>query len=339
MVGEKSGRMDQISNYRLDDIIAAHSAASPRIEPEARSLTEVEWLELARQQRAGQVRALFATPLPVLGNGRTVLTIIATMGASGLLMAVYADLLAREGLTASMAALCAVLLASTVSGVAGFAFSAVCGAMLLRIMTNPVQVVETMLVCSIAIQAFSVSLLWRDIDWRRLRPFIAGGVCGLPVGVWLLLNLRHAGFKEAVGVLLTGYAAYALFKRPTSIKQGSNLVDGLIGFIGGITGGLAAFPGAAVTIWCGMRGWDKRCQRGVYQPFILIMQVLALGLIQGIGKAGPQGVGFNLDPLQFVPAALLGTWFGMAIFKRLSDRYFTLFVNLLLLASGIGFIL
>ncbi len=36
-----------------------------------------------------------------------------------------------------------------------------------------------------------------------------------------------------------------------------------------ITGGLAGFPGAFVTIWCGLKGWDKAHQRGVYQPFIL----------------------------------------------------------------------
>jgi hypothetical protein len=36
-------------------------------------------------------------------------------------------------------------------------------------------------------------------------------------------------------------------------------------------GGLAEFPGAFVTIWCGLNGWDKARQRGVYQPFILGM--------------------------------------------------------------------
>jgi uncharacterized membrane protein YfcA len=38
----------------------------------------------------------------------------------------------------------------------------------------------------------------------------------------------------------------------------------------------------------------------------------------------------------FVPAALLGAWFGLHIFKRLSDRQFEFAVNALLIASGIG---
>jgi uncharacterized membrane protein YfcA len=40
--------------------------------------------------------------------------------------------------------------------------------------------------------------------------------------------------------------------------------------------------------------------------------------------------------LAFVPAALLGAWFGLRIFKRLSDRQFDFVVNALLIVSGLG---
>ena len=43
--------------------------------------------------------------------------------------------------------------------------------------------------------------------------------------------------------------------------------------------------------------------------------------------------------LAFVPAALLGAWFGLRIFKRLSDRQFGFAVNALIIVSGIGLIL
>ena len=267
---------------------------------------------------------------------RAMLAAIAMTLLSAAIVISYAVLLPRDNLSSSAPALGAVLLASTLSSIAGFAFSAICGVMLLHMMSDPLQVVETMMVCSIAIQSLSVTALWRDIEWRELLTFLAGGTIGLPLGVWLLLNLGHAGFREAVGTLLTAYAAYALLKRPVTIKSGSNLMDASVGFLGGITGGLAGFPGATVTIWCGMRGWDKRRQRGVYQPFILVMQVLALLLIQITRPAITRSIGPSLVPLEFVPVALLGTWFGLAIFRRLSDRTFTLTVNLLLLASGIG---
>ena len=57
------------------------------------------------------------------------------------------------------------------------------------------------------------------------------------------------------------------------------MADALAGALGGITGPLAAFPGAGVTIWCGMRGWDKVEQRAVYQPYILIMQLIGVSTL------------------------------------------------------------
>ncbi len=41
----------------------------------------------------------------------------------------------------------------------------------------------------------------------------------------------------------------------------------------------------------------------------------------------------------FIPAALLGAWLGLCIFKRLSDRQFELVVNALLIVSGIGLVI
>lgn len=263
-------------------------------------------------------------------------TALATIAVAAAIVIAYVTLLPQGNLPSSAPALGAVLLASTLSSIAGFAFSAICGVMLLHLMTDPLQVVETMMVCSIAIQSLSVAALWRDIEWRELPTFLAGGTIGVPFGIWLLLNLGQLGFREAVGTLLTAYAAYALLKRPVTITSGGNLADACVGFLGGITGGLAGFPGASVTIWCAMRGWDKRRQRGIYQPFILIMQVLALLLIQIMRPSVTRSVDPSFIALKFVPAALLGTWFGLAIFRRLSDRSFTLAVNLLLLASGFG---
>ena len=41
-----------------------------------------------------------------------------------------------------------------------------------------------------------------------------------------------------------------------------------------------------MTVWCGLRGWSKERQRGVFQPFILLMQLAALAWMELL--AGPQ---------------------------------------------------
>jgi hypothetical protein len=129
-----------------------------------------------------------------------------------------------------------------------------------------------------------------------------------------------------------------LIRRPNAKNYTSPVGDYIAGFLGGVTGGFAAFPGAFVTIWCGLKGWTKDQQRGVYQPFILIMQVLALVLIFFAQSGGPPGDSIDLLTISYVPAALLGTWCGIAIFRRLTEIQFAQSVNLLLIVSGVGLV-
>jgi hypothetical protein len=196
-----------------------------------------------------------------------------------------------------------------------------------------------MIVCSIAMQLLSVAALWRSIDWRSLPIFLIGGIPGVPAGVYLLLHLQTGTYRNIIGVLLVAYGSYLLLRSPARTLRTGSLADACAGFLGGLTGGLAGFPGAFVTIWCGLKGWDKTRQRCVYQPFILAMQPVTLLAIYLMRPSSTTAVQLDLKTLAFVPAALLGTWFGLRIFKRLSDRQFELAVNTLLILSGIGFIL
>jgi uncharacterized membrane protein YfcA len=263
--------------------------------------------------------------------------IVAVVGI-GFLIAEGA-ILSVQGTQGVTAALIAVLVASTVSSIAGFAFSALCGALLFHLMDSPIYAVQVMIVCSIAIQMLSVATLWRSIDWRSLPVFLAGGVLGVPAGVYLLLHLHTGAYRDVIGGLLIAYGSYLLLRWPTKSLRTGPFSDACAGFLGGLTGGLAGFPGAFVTIWCGMKGWDKARQRGLYQPFILSMQPVTLIVIYLMTPSSSQTTQLDWKSLVFIPAALLGAWFGLRIFKRLSDRQFELAVNVLLIVSGIGLIL
>jgi len=100
----------------------------------------------------------------------------------------------------------------------------------------------------------------------------------------------------------------------------------------------AAFPGAFVTIWCGFKGLSKERQRGLYQPFILIVQLAALAVL-ALSSLGAGGRPFDFAGIAYVPAMPIGSSFGMACFKWLNDRQFALAVNLLLIVSGLSFLL
>jgi uncharacterized membrane protein YfcA len=261
------------------------------------------------------------------------------VGAIGLgfLMAEGALLSANDERVPAL--LAAILVAATISSIAGFAFSALCGALLFHLVDSPVHAVNVMIVCSIAIQLLSVATLWRSIDWRSLPVFLAGGVLGVPAGVYLLLHLRIGVYRDIMGGLLIAYGGYLLLRWPIRPLRTGPLWDACAGFLGGLTGGLAGFPGAFVTVWCGLKGWNKARQRGVYQPFILGMQPVTLIAIYLMRPSSVTTAQTDFGTLAFVPAAMLGAWLGLRIFRRLTDQQFELAINVLLIVSGIGLIL
>ncbi len=225
--------------------------------------------------------------------------------------------------------------AASLSSIVGFAFSAIAAAMIFHLVPDTIQAVQIMMVASIAIQAYSVAGMWRTISMRACMPFLIGGVATVPAGVCLLLCFHPQGYILAMGVALALYGAYMLFRRPPSIRKGGFFLDVAIGALGGITGPLAAFPGAFVTIWCGMRGWDKVAQRSVYQPYILILQVLTLG---ALGVISGRSI-IDADVIAYALPGLAGAWLGLQVFRKLSDMQFQKLINIALIVSGIALVL
>lgn len=228
-----------------------------------------------------------------------------------------------------------IFLSATVSNIAGFAFSAIAGGSILHLIDNPVEAVKVMIVSSIAIQSYSVFMLWPTIPWRALLPFLLGGALMIPAGLLLLLHASTGAYWKGMGAFLVLYALIMLLRRRTAVFRSNAYIDAAAGALGGITGGAAGFPGAFVTIWCGLRGWDKDRQRAVYQPYILAMQLMTMFALESVG---PTHSSYDLSLLEYVPAALLGAYCGLVIFRRLNDRHFNIAIYLLLITSGISLI-
>ena len=231
-----------------------------------------------------------------------------------------------------------IFFAAVISSTVGFAFSAIAAAMILYYVPNGLEAVRIMMIASIGIQAYSVTGLSHAIRWSRCLPFMLGGIATLPIGIFLLLllNVQACSYALAMGLALVVYGLSMLLKRPVSIRRGDNLAaDALVGALGGITGPLAALPAIGVTIWCGMRGWDKLTQRAVYQPYILVMQALALCALSLV----PQQPPFDPALLAYALPGLAGAVIGLRIFHALSELQFQRIVNLALVASGIALVL
>lgn len=233
----------------------------------------------------------------------------------------------------------AVFAAALLASVVGFAFSAICGAMLFHLIDDPVKVVQIMMICSLCGQTLMVWSLRRAIVWRDLAGFLAGGVMGLPLGLYVLLNARPALYVSAVGLLLVLYSLFMVFRRPMTVRRQHIAFDAVAGLLGGITGGAAALPGMPVTIWCSFKGWSKEQQRALYQPFILSVQVGAILAMILLGPTTGRPVSLDFSGVVYLPAMILGANLGMAFFRRLNDRQFSLAVNILLIVSGLALLI
>ena len=169
----------------------------------------------------------------------------------------------------------AVFFGAFVSSLAGFAFSAVAGAVLLH-MFQPLEAVPLMMACSVLVQAANLWALRKSIRWRESLTLILGGLLGVPTALWLVHNVDARTFQQVFGMTIAIYSSYMLFKPSLSyIQQMSQSRTAVIGFCGGLIGGLTAMPGALPTIWCDMHGLPKTQQRGLVQPFIAAMQIFA----------------------------------------------------------------
>lgn len=224
--------------------------------------------------------------------------------------------------------------AAALSSICGFAFSALCGAALFHTRMNNIDVVQTMLISSIGIQLLMIMTIWKSIDWLRFCKFLLSGLVGIPFGLFILLHVERQLFAAGVGALLCAYSAYLILRRPVVLSPRMAWLDLPVGFVGGITGGAVAFPGAPVTAWCQLKGWTRDQQRGVYQPYILAMQIASLSLMPMLGKNGGSQ-GFALHHLSSVPPALVGALIGIYVYRQSSDRIFSIVVNATLFVSGL----
>lgn len=221
-----------------------------------------------------------------------------------------------------------------VSGLAGFAFSAVAGAFVLHVRA-PTEAVPLMMACSIVVQGISLAMLRNTMTWQGSLAFVVGGVLGIPPALYLLQHVETSLFRVGFGIFLAAYAAYMLFRPAVALVRQvqSRRRDAMVGFAGGFVGGLTAMPGALPTIWCDLRGLPKNQQRGLVQPFIATMQLLALLLMMS-RSAIPTGM-LN-DFIISLPALLTGTAAGIVMFGRVNEMVFRRVILVILLVAGLG---
>ncbi|WP_420722662.1 MULTISPECIES: sulfite exporter TauE/SafE family protein [unclassified Hwanghaeella] len=223
--------------------------------------------------------------------------------------------------------------AGYIGGLTGLGAALIALAFWLHVMPPQVAVPMAALI-GVTSHLVTLGFIRHGIRVGRLWPFILGGLIGLPMGLYALSYLNVDFAKAGLGILLVLYCSYGLIvKTPPQIQGGGRRADGVIGFLGGFFGGVASMSGPVPTIWAGLRGWPKDEQRGVFQPFNLV--ILGIALI-GHSFYGRFDVLTGPNILIAMACGAAGAVLGIYTYRHTSDRNFRRLVLILLLIGGLS---
>jgi uncharacterized membrane protein YfcA len=230
--------------------------------------------------------------------------------------------------------------AGVVSGLSGFAFSAIAASVLWLL--PALQAVPLIMLLSACNQLLSLGALRKTMvlygraECEGALPYIAGGLAGIPVGLALLQALPASVFAGGLGLFLIVYSAFVLLK-PDSLRiRLSGWKPAIaVGAAGGVIGGFSAFPGSIPVVYLGLRGANKAEVRGIIQPYILALQLISLGILALTRSAIFDAQFWFLWALT-LPAVLSGSLAGIALYRRMSEVNFRRAALILLIVSGIS---
>lgn len=221
-----------------------------------------------------------------------------------------------------------------INGLAGFGTALLALGFFLQVLP-PVQAVGLTVAMSVTTGLPGIWVIRKTLFQypRRTTRFLLPSLAGIPLGIAALayvdpdwLRLLIAGFLILYGVFFLARGSLPQFDRDTP------RIDRLIGFAGGILGGLAGLSGALPAMWCALRPWPRHETRAVLQPFNFVILAISTVILAFRG-AYPSQV-WPVLVLAIVTAGISGQ-VGIFVFKRLTDTAFRWLLIGLMLLSGI----
>lgn len=227
-------------------------------------------------------------------------------------------------------ALCAVLFAAFVRGLAGFGFALILAPLLLLIL-DPIVVVIINLF--LGLLSHIVVVLWslREVNLRRISPMIASSLLGIPLGAWIISVIAPHIMKIVIGTVIIFFAIPIFVGFRKSFTSGK-LTVGLAGFFSGILASSTSLGGPPVVLFMHSQGWTKReilASLAAYFTFLNSFSLLALSI------SGQMHVGTLLTAASLVPAMLIGVRLGMMVFQRTNSHLFRFLSMFIVICAGI----
>lgn len=224
------------------------------------------------------------------------------------------------------------LAAGFTTGLAGFGTAIMASGIWLHVLPAPL-IAPLVTISAVVAHVVSLATARPSFDWGSARPFLIGGLLGIPVGVAALSIAEPGLIRVSVGTFLMMFAASQLFglARFSIGNWGGRIADACVGVGGGVLGGFAGLFGPFPIVWLQLRGGPSIGQRAIFQPFNLV--VLSFAAL-GMALAGLVDSRVLTLAVLATPLTILGSWLGARVYLKVSEQTFRRVVLALLLLSG-----
>lgn len=228
--------------------------------------------------------------------------------------------------------------AGFVQGLTGFAFALI--AMSFWVWVLPPQIAAPLVVCA-SLWSHIISLSQEKIKTQLhvhlILPYVLAGLIGVPLGSYLLHIISASHFKLVLGLFLMLWCPMMYFNpRFPCIERAGRWADSMVGFLGGILGGLGGFCGALPSAWVMLKQLPKQQQRYILRHFNFAIQLFTLiaYLLQGTIER----VHLPYLAILLLSVSLPAMW-GAKLFYKISEKCFNQIVLGLLFSSGLFLVL
>lgn len=175
-----------------------------------------------------------------------------------------------------------------------------------------------------------LSTRWQNIDWPAAGYMLAGALLGIPLGVYVLVNVPESAVKMVLATLVISFAVYNL-TRPAMAKLESNLPGIGFGFVAGVLGGAYNTIGPPMVIFGTLRQWPPQRFRITLQAVFFPTSLVVAGFHSANKLWTPQVI---QSVVIAVPFLMIGAVVGREINRRFESRKFSRCIFYLLLVIG-----
>jgi len=251
----------------------------------------------------------------------------ASSAANSVLVATWCSLIA---VTEYVFGAVIIFLGGVIQGCAGFGLS-LSTVPVMVLVIPPVTLTPVQVLISLVNNVTVLLEVWRRTAWQQVLWLIAGGICGIPLGIFLLKSLDSAYIKAGIGVIVLAVTLAML--AGWTLRLPARLAALLpVGLLSGVLGGSTSLNGPPVILYFASQRLDKDVFRANMAAYFTAVNLVGIGMFLSSGLL--TSTVLKMAAVFLLPL-IAGTLTGIWLARQISERNFRPAILIILALIGL----